>query len=78
MDDYEGVSGGHYLRKDVQVQCDSGELLAAVTYVAGEEYVRSHLSPAPGYLDRIVSGAYSHGLPEDYIQAIHRAGQGVE
>jgi gamma-glutamylcyclotransferase len=78
MDDYEGVPAGHYLRRDVQVHCDSGEILATVTYVAGEGYVRSSLAPAPDYLDRIITGARSHGLPEDYIQEIQRTAEDVE
>ncbi|HWF61171.1 MAG TPA: gamma-glutamylcyclotransferase family protein [Nitrospira sp.] len=78
MDDHEGVLGGHYLRKDVQVECDSGEFFTAVTYVAGEGYIRTSLSPAQDYLHRILSGARSHGLPEDYIQEIRRAAQEVE
>jgi len=78
MDDYEGVAGGHYNRKTVQVRCESGEALEAVTYVAGERYVQSPISPTPKYLHQIVSGARNHGLPEDYIQEIQQAAQDTE
>lgn len=76
MDDYEGVPGGHYERKIVQVQCDDGEVLETVTYIAGERYIQAPLSPSPDYLDRILRGAREHGLPEDFIQEIERAAEG--
>jgi gamma-glutamylcyclotransferase len=78
MDAYEGVAGGHYHRKNVQVRCESGELLEAVTYVAGEQFVRSAIPPTSEYLHRIVSGARNHGLPEDYIKEVQQAAQVLE
>lgn len=76
MDKSEGVACGHYHRAEVEVECDSGEMLEAVTYIAGESYVRSSLTPAPEYLERIIRGACDHGLPEEYIQEVQRAAQG--
>jgi len=78
MDKSEGVAGGHYHRKNVQVRCESGEVLEAVTYVAGERYLKSPTSPTPKYLHKIVSGARNHGLPEEYIQEIQQAAQDTE
>jgi gamma-glutamylcyclotransferase len=70
MDGNEGVSGEHYSRKEVMVQCDSGEVIEAVTYVAGKAYIRPSLLPAHEYLHRIISGARSHNLPEEYIREV--------
>jgi len=70
MDKYEGVCGGHYYRKNVCVQCDSGELLEVVTYVAGETFIQSSLVPASDYLERIIRGARMHDLPQNYLHEI--------
>jgi gamma-glutamylcyclotransferase len=78
MDEHEGVPSGHYNRKCVQVQCDSGDVLEAITYVASGAYVRSSIAAAPEYLQRIISGARSHGLPENYVEEIERAARNAE
>lgn len=72
MDRYEGVSEGHYLQCDVELVSQSGEILRAVTYIAGSAHVCEDGSPADEYLNLIVEGAVSHGLPEDYIESIKR------
>jgi IS605 OrfB family transposase len=36
MDRYEGIPGGHYRRQQVQVRSDEGEVIEAMTYVAGD------------------------------------------
>ncbi len=76
MDKHEGVRGGHYYREIVCVQCDSGEVLEAVTYIAGDTFLQDSLVPTSDYLLRILRGAREHGLPQDYINEIERAAQG--
>lgn len=77
MDRYEGVGGGHYVRSEVRVLCDSGEEVNAVTYVAGSKFLCTGRYPRPEYVHRVINGARHHRLPEDYVREIQRAG-GVE
>lgn len=76
MDLYEGVPRGHYYRKNVRVHCDSGEQVNAVTYIAGNSFIRPSLQPAPEYLQQILRGAREHRLPDSYLQEIERVAQG--
>lgn len=76
MDRHEGVSGGHYHRRHVRVQCESGNGVDAVTYVAGESFVDNGLVPSPDYLATVLRGARSHRLPEEYIHEIEKATKG--
>jgi gamma-glutamylcyclotransferase len=76
MDDYEGVHGGDYYRKDVLVQCDSGKVIEAITYLAGEVCIQSDIAPSSDYLQRILSGARNHGLPEEYILEVEGIAKG--
>ena len=39
LDDYEGVSTGHYRHAHVAVVTDEGDVLRALTYEAGERYI---------------------------------------
>ena len=54
---------------------DEGDVLRALTYVAGEQYAGEDGRPQPGYLAKILDGARQHGLPEDYIAALERLGR---
>jgi cation transport regulator ChaC len=74
MDRYEGVPGGHYVRKMVRVRVDSGDELEAVTYVAGEAFIDDSLTPSPEYLQTILRGAREHALPYDYIHGLEALG----
>jgi gamma-glutamylcyclotransferase (GGCT)/AIG2-like uncharacterized protein YtfP len=76
MDRYEGVDGGHYERKVIQVINDAGEKVNAITYSAGARFVCEDGRPSSQYLQRIVSGAKHHGLPEDYICGIEELALG--
>jgi gamma-glutamylcyclotransferase (GGCT)/AIG2-like uncharacterized protein YtfP len=76
MDEYEGVTGGHYSRIPVRVFTKSGDALDAVTYVAGEDYVCGEGLPTSSYLQRIVHGARHHSLPEEYIRSLVAAARG--
>lgn len=55
MDRYEGVSSGHYERIHVKVEQVSGELVEAITYIAGEDYVCDPGKPSDEYLGKIIS-----------------------
>jgi gamma-glutamylcyclotransferase len=70
MDEYEGVASGHYERIQVAVEKDTGETAQAITYVAGEDFVCEPGKPSDEYLDKIVSGARHHALPEEYVRMI--------
>ncbi|NLX55748.1 MAG: gamma-glutamylcyclotransferase [Planctomycetaceae bacterium] len=72
MDCHEGVAGGHYERVSVTVVRDGGEKMAAISYVAGEDYVCEAGRPCPKYLRKIIIGARQHALPEEYIAQIER------
>ena len=74
MDQYEGVSGGHYARKTVRVRVDSGDELEAVTYVAGRTFIDDSLTPSPEYLQTILRGAREHDLPDEYIRSVQELG----
>ena len=72
MDRFEGVAGGHYEQISVAVENDAGEVLDALTYLAGEEFVCEPGMPSAKYLNTIISGARHHALPDGYIAQIER------
>jgi gamma-glutamylcyclotransferase len=67
LDLAEGVAGGHYQRRAVQVVTLVGGSLPALTYVAGPDFLCAEGEPATDYLHHIVSGARQHGLPAAYV-----------
>lgn len=75
MDRFEGVPIGHYQRVSVEVKNDFGESFSAITYVAGEDFVCAPGKPKEEYLEKILSGARHHQLPEAYINAIELLGR---
>ena len=77
LDGYEGVSGGHYRRRQVDLTTRFGETLRAEVYIAGEAHVVEESQPSDAYLDHLLKGAENHHLPDDYIAMIKRiAGRG--
>jgi len=74
LDGYEGVSGGHYRHYQVEVVTDAGDVLQAMTYVAGDDHVGDEGRPRADYLDTVLAGAYQHGLPEEYIATLEALG----
>jgi gamma-glutamylcyclotransferase len=66
LDRYE--SG--YERKSVIVTDPDGEELAAIAYVIRPALAGNTGKPLAAYLERIVSGAKQHGLPEEYVNNI--------
>ncbi len=67
LDRYEGVSGGHYERKEVKVETDSGPA-AAITYIACPAKVREGLKPTRKYLNYLL--AAQHLLPKQYVEKL--------
>jgi gamma-glutamylcyclotransferase len=74
LDRYEGVSGGHYRHQEVEVVTDAGDVLQALTYVAGNDFVCEERRPHVDYLRKILDGARHHQLPEDYIEMLEALG----
>jgi cation transport regulator ChaC len=73
MDMYEGVSGGHYVRIHLLVQCTGEPDVNAITYTAGQSFIAESLFPSNAYLDTILRGARHHGFPAHYISEIEKA-----
>ena len=59
-----------YERQEVVVIDANGVELGAFVYVARPERVTAEAAPSAMYLQRILTGARAHGLPEEYIQVI--------
>jgi hypothetical protein len=57
LDRYEGVNGGHYLKKVVSVIKDK-HIVKAITYISGEQWVddRGNCKPSKKYLDKLWEG----------------------
>jgi gamma-glutamylcyclotransferase (GGCT)/AIG2-like uncharacterized protein YtfP len=65
LDRYEGVAGGHYLKKVVAVHPDdSGEAVQALVYTASNNRPGA---PLPGYLEKIIHAACERGFPREYV-----------
>ena len=59
-----------YKRETIRVVLDGGETVDAVTYVAkapGDEG-----KPTEEYLEKIVTGATQHRLPDEYVEKIEK------
>jgi cation transport regulator ChaC len=59
-----------YERRPITVADEQGKLLAAVAYVFKTARGPNFGKPSAEYLNRIVTGARQHGLPEAYIAKI--------
>ncbi len=59
-----------YERRAIVVVDEHGELLAAVAYVVETARGANFGNPSAEYLNRIVTGARQHSLPEAYIARI--------
>lgn len=70
LDQFEGVAGGHYRRERVSVKLEDGEVVDAITYVAGDAFIYAEGRPSQEYLRHIIQGARQHGLSEEYVKSI--------
>ena len=46
----------HYIKKEISVEKNNGEIVNAFTYVANQEKVKSNLKPSQEYLNLILEG----------------------
>jgi cation transport regulator ChaC len=69
LDKLDGFEQG-YERQDVTVIDDRGVELRAVVYIARPERVTAEGRPSAAYLQKIVTGACQHGLPEEYLRTL--------
>jgi gamma-glutamylcyclotransferase (GGCT)/AIG2-like uncharacterized protein YtfP len=76
LDDFEGVSGGHYERSPVEVEIADGGVVQAIIYVAGAKFICMEGRPTASYLGHIIDGARGHGLPDAYIKHVERIAAG--
>lgn len=67
LDGYEGVSSGTYRKESVNVTTSGENTVPAFVYVAHDS---SSGSPRPGYIEKIVTSAKAHGLPEEYVREL--------
>jgi gamma-glutamylcyclotransferase len=59
-----------YERQELAVIDDRGVELRAVAYIAWPERVTAEGRPSAAYLQKIVTGACQHGLPEEYLRTL--------
>ncbi len=76
MNRFEGLAKGHYVHANVRVVIDSGEVLDALTYVAGPGQVCDPGAPSAQYLNLILDGAAHHQLPTEYVDSIRELAHG--
>lgn len=75
MDIYEGYPN-HYNRVQLPIRLeDTGEVMAYV-YVANPTKILEGHSPRREYLNYVLQGALSCGLPLNYIRRVERLGEG--
>ena len=73
LDEYEGVALGAYVRDRVSVVGAAGGPVEAEVYIA---VPRGYKAPSRRYMDALIRGAESHGLPESYVERLRRLGPG--
>lgn len=66
LDHFEGVGHDIYRKASLALAWESREV-AALVYIDNET---NHGNPRPGYLERVIRGARSHGLPAAVITSI--------
>jgi len=67
LDGHEGLGRGYEI-KTIEIESANGDRLEAYTYYATD--LDATLKPYHWYHHHVVSGAYEHRLPMDYITAI--------
>ena len=68
LDKAEGLGNG-YETKDVAVELHNSIIVEDYTYYA--THIDPSLRPFVWYKQNVLAGAFEHGLPEDYVRAIH-------
>jgi cation transport regulator ChaC len=59
-----------YVQQVVEVTTDLDQALSAVTFVADADNLCGEGQPPVKYLQKIISGARQHDLPQEYIRQI--------
>jgi gamma-glutamylcyclotransferase (GGCT)/AIG2-like uncharacterized protein YtfP len=77
LEKLDGYEDG-YERQEVVVIDDNGVELGAFVYIARPEWLTAEVPPSAAYLQKIVTGARAHGLPEKYIHAIETTALGLD
>lgn len=67
LDVYEGVRWGIYRKDYVDIETQDGKLPLVLIYIARDSNIDN---PRDGYMERIISAAEKHGLPEKYIEEL--------
>ncbi len=67
-----------YDRQSVMVLLDTGEAIISITYIADAKNVTSEGHPSVEYLQKILTGARQHGLPQEYIEKVKRLASDCE
>lgn len=67
LDDYEGVSNGHYRKIGVNIEQPDFTRVQAMIYVATN---KSSGSPRPNYMEKIITAAENHKMPAEYIKEL--------
>jgi len=68
LDEKEGVAGGAYERKHVEILTPSSEPLPVTTYSVVDK--GGPFAPKPEYSDLIVGGARYWSLPQQYVTSL--------
>ena len=63
LDGYEGVEHGMYRKEELDVEVTGGSTEKALIYISSDTEPGV---PRPGYIERIISAAQEHGLPDKY------------
>jgi gamma-glutamylcyclotransferase len=70
LDEHEYVHQENYIHHHVHVVTKENEAFSALTYVAGAKFICNEGNPSIDYVNLILNGAKSHGLPDFYINNI--------
>lgn len=68
LDEKEGVAGGAYERKHVEILTPTSESLPVMTYSVVRK--KGPFAPKPEYSDLIVGGARYWSLPQQYVTSL--------
>jgi cation transport regulator ChaC len=69
LEKLDGYERG-YERQALAVIDDRGVKLRVVAYIARPESVTAEGRPSAAYLQKIMTGACQHGLPEEYLRTL--------
>jgi gamma-glutamylcyclotransferase (GGCT)/AIG2-like uncharacterized protein YtfP len=68
LDEYEGVSGGYYTKKNLEVIIEKNKENMKVTLYLSNDY--NYGTPGNSYQEIVIQGSRDNSLPEPYIASI--------